>query len=169
MRITFHKISDERHALELTRGDGRRERVECETRSYLRHDLLHYAVESEAGVRSGLWGSLARGKTLAKTLAEMNDREGQAMASGSDEMAAVEQLVGALHGAEKLGPAAEVVAGMRRFAASLGATLPPWFTAELVAAVQERMRQLVGRWRATAYGSAMDLEWQDGPPPADRG
>lgn len=43
--------------------------VACETRSYLVHDLLHYAVESEAGLSGGFWGNLARGKTLA----DMND------------------------------------------------------------------------------------------------
>jgi len=29
--------------------------------------------------------------------------------------------------------------------------------------VLERLRRLVGRWRATAYGASMTLEW----PPAD--
>ena len=58
VRLSFVKMTDERHALEVVRDDGRRERVECETRSYLMHDLLHFAVESEAG---GLWGRLAAG------------------------------------------------------------------------------------------------------------
>jgi hypothetical protein len=46
VRIAFRKISDERHALAIVRDDGAREEIECETRSYLRHDFLHYAVES---------------------------------------------------------------------------------------------------------------------------
>ena len=49
MRILFHKLSDDRHRLAIERTPGAREEVECETRSYLVHDLLHYAVESEAG------------------------------------------------------------------------------------------------------------------------
>ena len=58
MRILLHKISDDRHTLEIVRADGRRERVDCETRSYLQHDLLHYAVETEASLAAGFWGSL---------------------------------------------------------------------------------------------------------------
>src|SRR3954454_19930968 len=50
MRIVFRKLSDERHTLEIVREDGRREEVDCETRSLLVHDLLHLAVESEAKV-----------------------------------------------------------------------------------------------------------------------
>jgi hypothetical protein len=59
LRIAFHKISGQRHALEIVRAGGRRERVECETRSYLTHDLLHYAVEAEACLQDGFWGRLA--------------------------------------------------------------------------------------------------------------
>ena len=81
MKIAFHKIDAERHALVIERG-GRTERVECETRSYLVHDLLHYAVESEAGLDGGFWGHLARGKTLA----DMNDRTGKALAGQAPEL-----------------------------------------------------------------------------------
>ena len=157
MRILFRKLSDERHELAISRSasastnTGSWETVECETRSYLTHDLLHYAAEAEAGVQSGFWGRLAAGATLA----EMNDRARPM----DDEMAAIEQIVGALSASVKGRSAAEVVAGMRRFASSLGSTMPPWLTEAFVLAVQERMRQLVGRWKATPRGSALDLRW----------
>jgi hypothetical protein len=156
LRIAFWKLSDERHALEIVRPDGSRERVECETRSYLMHDLLHHAVESQAGLQGGFWGNLAAGRTLA----EMNDRTGGPMqAAGDGEIAAIEQVVGALSGVVKGRAPAELVAGMRRFAASLGTTMPAWLTEDLVVAVQERMRRLAGRWRATSYGAPMELDW----------
>ena len=41
MRIRLTKLSDHRHTLEIER-DGRRERVELETRSTLHHDLTNY-------------------------------------------------------------------------------------------------------------------------------
>ena len=94
MRVLLHKISDERHALEIVREDGRRERVDCETRSYLQHDLLHYAAETEASLSGGFWGSLARGRTLA----EMNDRT---PIEGTSEMMVIEKVVGALSGMMK--------------------------------------------------------------------
>jgi hypothetical protein len=154
MRILFKKLSNERHELAISRDLASWETVECETRSYLTHDLLHYAVEAEAGVQSGFWGRLAAGATLA----EMNDRT----RSMGDEMATIEQVVGALTTSVKGRSAAEVVAGMTRFASSLGSTMPLWLTEEFVRAVQERMRQLLGRWRATPCGSALDLTWPEG-------
>jgi hypothetical protein len=118
--------------------------------------LLHYAVESEAKLETGFWGNLAKGKTLA----EMNDRTGRAMEAEGPEMAAIEQLVGALHGSTKGRSPAEMVEGIRRFAEGLGSTVPGWLTDAFVAAVQERMRQLVGRWKATPFGASMDLTWR---------
>jgi hypothetical protein len=151
MLVVFRKMSEERHELEIVRDDGCRERVVCETRSYLVHDLLHYAVESEAEVRGGFWGSLANGKTLA----EMNDRN--AMMGG--EMPIIERVVGALSGAVKGRSAAEMVAALDQHAAALGSTNPAWLTVELVAAVQERMRKLLGHWKATPFGGSMELTW----------
>jgi hypothetical protein len=155
LHIAFRKISDERHVLEIARDDDSREQVECETRSYLLHDFLHYAVESEAGIDYGFWGNLARGKTLD----DMNDRSGAAMIAERAEMGAVEQVVGALHGATKGISAAELVSGMRRFAEALQTTMPDWLTTEFVVAVQERLRRLVGHWKATPYGGRMELAW----------
>ena len=155
MRILFEKLSDERHRLVIERAPGAREALECETRSCLVHDLLHYAVESEARLATGFLGYLAAGKTLA----DMNDRTGAAMTDAAPDMAAIEQLVGALHGSTKGIPAGELVAGIRRFAASLGATMPDWLTERFVVAVQDRMRRLQGHWRATTFGGVMDLPW----------
>jgi hypothetical protein len=155
VRILFEKMSDERHRLVIERAPGAREAVECETRSYLVHDLLHYAVESEARLATGFWGNLAAGKTLA----DMNDRTGAAMKDAAPDMGAIEQIVGALHGSTKGVAAGELVAGLRRVAASLGATMPDWLTEPFVVAVQGRMRRLQGHWRATPFGGVMELPW----------
>jgi hypothetical protein len=155
MRIAFRRIDDRRHTLEVTRADGGTESVECETRSYLVHDLLHYAVESEAGLRGGFWGNLAAGKTLA----QMNDRTGLGMADAAGEMGAIEQIVGALHGATKGRSARDVVAGVRRFNESIGVSTPSWLTEAFVERVQDRMHQLQGQWRATPRGGRMELSF----------
>jgi hypothetical protein len=155
MRIVLRKISDERHALEIERGDGRRDRVECETRSYLVHDLLHYAVESEAGLSTGFWGLLAKGKTLV----DMNDRTGRAMMEESQEMAVIEGVVGPLSGAVKGRSGAEMVAAFRRYWTALETEPVPWLTESFVIAVQERMRRLLGSWSATPFGGTMELDW----------
>lgn len=155
MRIAFRKISDERHELTIVRGDGQRETVACETRSVLAHDLLHYAVEAEAGLVYGFWGLLAAGHSLA----DMNDRSGAPLGARHADIMVVERLVGALSPIAKGAAPAEVMAGMTRYAESSGSTLPPWLTEPFVAAVAERLRRLVGRWRATPHGGVMELDW----------
>jgi hypothetical protein len=157
LEIRIRKLSDERHSLEIVRPDGRRELVECETRSYLRHDLLHYAVESEAGLESGFWGKLASGTTLAR----MNDREALPPGGGEEgeDLAAIEQIVGALHNSSKGPSASELVTGLSRFAEALGSPLPSWVSVSLVERVQEAMRRLEGHWRATPYAAVMELRW----------
>jgi hypothetical protein len=159
VRIQLRKVSDQRHELAIVRPDGRRESVACETRSVLLHDFIHYAVEAEAKVETGFWGRLARGRTLA----EMNDRarppSGDGAAKMATEMATIERFVGALHGAAKGQAAADVVAGIERYAAGLNEPMPAWLTETFVVAVQERLRRLVGAWNATPYGETLELDW----------
>ena len=64
MEIVFTKLSDERHSVRVHREDGTVETVELDSRSFLRHDLAHLAVESELGLEGGVWGSVARGGSL---------------------------------------------------------------------------------------------------------
>jgi hypothetical protein len=161
LRISFRKINDERHVLEVTRADGRTESVECESRSLLLHDFLHYAVESEARLGAGFWGNLAAGKTLA----HMNDRSGAGMADVAAEMGGIERLVGAMHQTTKGMSSPDIVAGVRRFYESIGELAPAWLTEALVDAVHERMRQLHGAWRATPRGGRLELSF----PPDDAG
>jgi hypothetical protein len=155
VRILFTKISDDVHLLAIEQAGKPREEVRCETRSYLLHDLLHYAVETEARLAGGFWGSLASGKTLA----QMNDRTGAGMKDADPDLATIEQIVGALHGSTKGIDAADLIAGLRRFAAALDQTLPDWANEALIVGVQERMRRLQGHWRATPHGGVMELAW----------
>jgi len=154
VRISFRKISDDRHELAIER-DGRSERMACETRSFLRHDLLHYAVEGEGGRSAGFWGLVAGGRTLV----EMKDDAAALFADGAGELPWIERVVGALHGVGKGRSPEQLVAGIRSMAGSLGSEPPAWLTVELVERVEERMRQLLGHWRATPYGGCMELAW----------
>lgn len=154
IRILFHKVSDDRHVLEIVRDDGRLERVDCETRSYLEHDLLHFAVETEASLRGGFWGALASGRTLA----QMNDRA-RPTPYGTSEMMVIERVVGVLSGLTKGRTPEEMVSGLERYAASSSEPTPSWLTTSFVAGVQERLRRLIGRWKATPFGGTMELRW----------
>jgi hypothetical protein len=156
MRILLRKISDQQHELAIVRENAARESVLCETRSYLRHDLLHYAVEAEAGIEAGFWGSLAQGRTLA----EMNDRGGMMPGGDAGEIATVEKFVGVLSGAAKGLSTAEVMSVVEGSVAATNAAPPGWLTESFVAAVQERLRGLLGAWKATPYGGTMTLDWK---------
>jgi hypothetical protein len=166
--LRFTKVSDDTHRLEIVRADGRREALTCETRSLLTHDLLHYAVEAEAGLESGFWGLLAKGKTLG----DMNDRTGRSMSREAPALLAIEQLVGALTSVTKGRASADIVAAITTYMESqrpdgdaprhLPPGMPPWLTVAFVDAVRERMRALHGHWKATPYGGTMELAWPAG-------
>jgi hypothetical protein len=155
MQIRLTKLSNEQHRLELLRADGSREDIALETRSCLLHDLLHLAVETEARFETGFWGCLARGKTLA----DMNDRTGQAMKEYSADMATIEQAVGALTSAAKGTEASVVLAGLQRWLDAQERPLPPWLDEPFIVRVQERMRKLLGHWRGTPFGQTMTVRW----------
>ena len=157
MDIRLTKLTDDRHGLEIVRTDGSREAATLETRSYLLHDLLHLAVETEAHLDSGFWGCLARGRTLA----EMNDRTGQLMGDASGELLAVEQIVGVLTAATKGVPAAEVRAALVAWTDAQGRTLPAWLDESFITRAQARLRGFMGHWLATRHGQTMTLEWAE--------
>ena len=118
-----------------------------ETKSLLLHDLVHFAVESEAGLREAFYGSVARGGNY--------DAE-----PWTDEAREAESVVGPLQGALK--GVVDSDAFVTRFRAaqqSIGSTAPAWLTPELIARVLERLHQLQGQWRATPFGETMELSF----------
>lgn len=158
MRIRLTKISDERHGLELAREDGSCERVELVTREALFHDFLHYAVESSLPTQRGFWGTLASGKTMA----DLNDRTGAAVKDNVDTLYAVEGIVGMMTSVVEM-HADQALAKLRWYFETQQQPPPDWCTESFVAAVNECMRRLQGRWRATPYGKAMEILWEEAP------
>jgi hypothetical protein len=156
LTLRFTRTSPTHHRFEYRRPDGTGEAIEMETRSLLFHDLLHYAVESEAGLKGSFFGILGRiGGYEELTVA------GGAALGG--EIAITERVVGALTGAlqrEGLDDDA-FVAEATAFLEIYDERAPRWFTPDFVAAVRERMRQLLGRWKATPFGEPMVLVFPD--------
>lgn len=155
LHIRLTRLDDRQHRLEIVREDGSRDVATLETRSYLLHDLLHLAVETEAAFANGFWGCLAAGKTLN----DMNDRSGESMKEYAGEMATIEQTVGVLTGAAKGNEAAAVMAGMRRWLEAQGREPPAWLDEAFIVRVQERMRRSLGHWAATRHGETMAVTW----------
>jgi len=156
MLIRLTRLTNERHRLEVVRDDGTREARDLETRSALLHDLVHYAVETEAGLAASFYGRLARGETYEALTTEP---------SGDAEAMQTEAVVARIQGIAKddawsaADPeelAQSIAAGFR----SLGAEPPAWLTGELIARVRERLRRVQGQWRATAFHRTLTLEFR---------
>ena len=152
LTLRFTRVSPTHHRFEYRRPDGTGEAIEMETNSLLFHDLLHYSVESEAGLKGSFYGILGK----------ISGYEELAVAGGAalgGEIAITERVVGALTGAlrqEDL-DAEDFVAQVAEYLEVYEERAPRWFTPALITAVRERMRQLMGRWKATPFGEAMEL------------
>jgi hypothetical protein len=156
MRVRLQKTHRDRHVMEVQSDHGTTLRRELETRSTLRHDLMHWALERAAALRDSFFGRLARGDDPDQDRAAMTvPVQGRPAA----ELHATEVLVGMLQGAAARGvePAAFVgFAG--EMLALQGHRLPAFVTPELVRTVLAHYRQLVGQWDSLRHGGVLELE-----------
>jgi hypothetical protein len=146
--IRFTRLNPTHHRFEAIRADGAGEMREFETKSLLLHDLVHFAVESEARLNGGFYGALAAGAAYDAPL------------PGSEAMA-IESVVGPLQGALKGEIDADAfVTRHRAMQGNMGSASPTWLTSDLITRVLERLRQLQGQWRATPFGEMMELRFE---------
>jgi hypothetical protein len=154
LTLRFTRVSAEEHRFEYRRPDGTGEALDLETRDTLFRDLLYFALETEAGLRGSFYGLLAKVGGYAEL------RVGGGVALGG-EIAVTERLIAAL--ADTALDFDAAAAGVVEQAGAdfelHGERAPRWFTADLVAKVGERMRDLDGRWRATHPGETMELRF----------
>jgi acyl-homoserine lactone acylase PvdQ len=155
MLIRLTRLTNERHRLELVRDDGTWEAHEMETRSALLHDLVHYAVETEAGLAASFYGRLASGKTYEALMTEQ---------PADPEAMQTEGVVGRIQGIAKNDAwsgidaesfAESIATGFR----SAGDDPPVWLTGDLIIRVRERLRRVQGQWRATPFHQTLLLEF----------
>jgi len=150
MRVLFTKVTDDQHRFAVVRDDGSEDSADLETRSLLLHDLVHFALEAEAGLTCAFFGLLASGMPLAR----LNDRESP---PDEEELWLAESLVG---------PMQSVFGGRlsrERYIEIARERGYDFVDAAFVEKVCERLRRLVGHWRGTAIRSTMALDW----PPHD--
>ncbi len=72
MIVKLTKISPTHHRFEYVRADGTGEKLELETKTFLYHDLLHFAVESEAGLKNSFYGLLEKKEDYTALTAPSN-------------------------------------------------------------------------------------------------
>jgi len=154
MALTLHltQISPTHYRFEYARADGTGESLELATREFLLHDLVHFAVETEAGLRGSINGLLDRIGGYAELSLDGAALGGEAQIT--------EMIVGPLQNA--LGPemAADAVAErIDSYFRDMELRAPRWFNAGFVETVRERIRQLMGQWKATPFGETMTLRF----------
>ena len=155
LTIGFTRISPTHHRFDYRRPDGSGESRAFETRSTLRHDLIHFAFETEAGLTDSFYGLIAKGATFDTLAGKGPD----AFTPGS-EIGLTERIVGPLSGVcYGESDAAPFVAGVGTFLAAQGETAPVWLTSNLVERVRDRYRRLHGQWKSTPFGDTMTLEF----------
>jgi hypothetical protein len=154
--IRLTKISPTHHKFEAIREDGMREIAELETKSFLFHDLLHFAVESEAKLQHSFYGLLASGHRYA----ELSGKEVMSTDFGQ-EILHTERIVGALTGVMKdRVQAKDCLQGVFRLYAGYGDPMPEWFTEHFINKVKQRMTRLIGHWDGTEFGRVMELRFE---------
>lgn len=141
--MTFTKLSDERHALSVVRADQSVDHIELDSRSFLRHDLAHFAVEVELEIRHGFWGSVAAGAALDGT------------ALDGDQLSLAEEIAGPMQTMMRLNADPDMIRSV------LDRVAPELSSDEAARRIHERLRHLRGRWRATPYRGEMTLSWPD--------
>ena len=153
LRIRLTRLNPTHHRFEAIRADGGVTMRELETRSFLTHDLVHYALESEAGLTNSFYGQLARGQ-------DHTDMDQPV----SLEARQTEFIVGPLQTAitAKV-DAAAFVARILEVNQQIGGEAPAWLSSGLIERVVKRLRGLQGRWKATPFGEAMELAFPPEP------
>ena len=82
-----------------------------------------------------------------------------ALGAAGPEVMAIERIVGPLAAATKGAAPDQLAARLREYLAETGDAPPAWLTPAFIAAVQERLRQLLGAWRALPFGEPLHLDW----------
>ena len=154
LQISLTRVSTTHHRFAYTRTDGTGEDIELETKTYLKHDLTHCVLESEAGLKDGFFGLLAQGSTL-KDVADISEGN-----FPTKEALDIERVVGPLsYFVESDQAPEELLDGLKNLFSAHDDPLPEWLTKETILAAKDRYRELNGKWNALPFGETVELEF----------
>jgi hypothetical protein len=123
----------------------------------LPHDLVHFVVETAAGLRGGFWGRVARGADPARVNAAANRKAGKA----AEKYAGFGDDLGELFVAEALAATDWSSAAWREALAAscerVGCVVPPLHE-EDATAIAHVLDMLGARWRGLVPKGAIHLE-----------
>jgi len=155
--LQFTKRADGRAVLRCVRADGSAtwQRQDDERAQFFpRHDLVHYAVETELGFRHGFYGLIAAGWDIADTTGK------GARGLLPDEAIAVEYLVSAFSAERASGASAtdeEFNQQAKLFAQSREMEPPRWLTPNELSRIRLRIGELLAQWNALSPDATLKL------------
>jgi hypothetical protein len=157
LRIQLTKRTDGGAVLKCIRADGSETWQKQEGKHaafFPLHDLTHFSVENELGVRSGFYGLIADGWSIDDTTGPL-----------PEEALFVENVVGTLD-TERAGSARwsaeEFNDSTERHARNSGRALPRRLTDDELARVRKRRAELFARWNALEPGQTLELTFPNG-------
>lgn len=157
MQVRFTKTTPTHHQFEIVRTDGSHEEILLETKSFMPHDLIHFAYEREAGCKNSFYGLLAAGKTFA----EMDDRTLMSNPALVDsEMVLTEKIVGPL--TAYLGtdiPEEAFLDMLKNMFEASGKEVPSHITPSFLISLKKNYRALIGEWNSLPHHTKMEILW----------
>ena len=146
MQLVFTKGAGKYDRMEIARGDGAVERIDCPKQGIIPHDMVHYAVESTLEKR----GFLTRVREGER--ADMRMR-GEAESDG------VERLVEVIQGDAWSGGASDAAAMLDLYRVTCDARACPMLDVDPgdIEAIRARMAELTAQWNALAVGHSLSL------------
>jgi hypothetical protein len=157
VQIHLSKRPDGGTVLKCVRADGTETWQKQEGKNaafFARHDLTHYVVESELGIRDAFFGLIAGGWSVEQT-----GQRGVGAKLHPDAIF-VENVVGTLDSERASGSrwtAEEFNENTARFAANGGRPVPRKLTDDELARIRKRRAELFSEWTALPAGETMEL------------
>ena len=145
MKIEIKKATNHRCEYTITRDDKSVERITLDTKTYLVHDICHYAVEKNLKYSKGFWGMLSDGYSFSELFGKKNPN--------TTELRFIEQIVG---------PVQSVFLGnipkqdFDLFVKHLDLTL----TEDILHACLTEIETILKQWEQLSIGQRLTLEWR---------
>jgi hypothetical protein len=157
MLVRFTKNTPTHHTFSIIRADGSAEQASLETRSYMPHDLIHFAYELQAGCRYSFYGRLASGLKLA----DFNVIQLMTSPDPADaELITTERITGPLATYLKGGVTnADFISALENLFVAVSSPLPAHITSQFLDELKIRYNALIGQWNALPHHTPMEISW----------
>jgi hypothetical protein len=166
MRITITKgVREDR--LDMERADGSRASTSFPHKGPVPHDFVHFAVESELGLRRGFWGLVESGhhpeevQEIAKAAGHASAKRVQTPSADFVDAIQAERIVEAFEADHWSGGAGDPAGIIYMANAGCEQSLVPAAPMDepAVDRIRSRIADFSSRWSALAPGESIALEW----------